>query len=393
MRDIVFTYVSHADTRRRLLVFAHTPPPHHGQSVMVEVLVRGLRKSGGISVHHVNARLSRDLEDIGGVRAGKGTVLARHCLRAIWERIRHGRMALYYVPAPAKKSAILRDWLVMILLRPFFPDVILHWHAVGLGFWAETGKPIVFGPLLDSPARWLTRRLLGGARLSIVLTNANRPDAEALAPHRIAVIPNGLEDPLPSDAPLLVTERASGHFRCLYLAHCTVAKGLFRAVDAVLLANSLLDREGVAERISLSVCGTFPDEATRREFENRLQGSHPSPSPISYLGFLTGEQKLEAMKRHHCLVSFSEQETFGLNVAEGLAFGMIPCLSPIPAYKECFGESALFGENMTTPELAKALIAAARRPAQPLAQRDYFLKQFSIAPFLEKMEREIAEMR
>jgi hypothetical protein len=27
----------------KLLVFAHVPPPHHGQAVMVELMLRGLR--------------------------------------------------------------------------------------------------------------------------------------------------------------------------------------------------------------------------------------------------------------------------------------------------------------------------------------------------------------
>ena len=36
----------------------------------------------------------------------------------------------YYVPAPGKRVALYRDWLVMFICRPFFSGVILHWHAV-----------------------------------------------------------------------------------------------------------------------------------------------------------------------------------------------------------------------------------------------------------------------
>ena len=60
----------------KLLVFAHTPPPHHGQSYMVQLMLAGFggdaRKKNsttpsahGIECYHVNARFSRGLEDIG----------------------------------------------------------------------------------------------------------------------------------------------------------------------------------------------------------------------------------------------------------------------------------------------------------------------------------------
>ncbi len=59
----------------KLLVFAHTPPPHHGQSYMVKLMLEGFggdrrRQKGklpgtfGIECYHVNARFSKSLEDV-----------------------------------------------------------------------------------------------------------------------------------------------------------------------------------------------------------------------------------------------------------------------------------------------------------------------------------------
>src|ERR1700751_4598376 len=91
----------------KLLVFAHTPPPHHGQSFMVQLMLEGFggdkrnraRKPSGCSVsraatgaslgiecYHVNARLSKELEDIGEFRIGKFILLIWYCLEAIWCR-------------------------------------------------------------------------------------------------------------------------------------------------------------------------------------------------------------------------------------------------------------------------------------------------------------------
>ena len=56
----------------KLLVFAHTPPPHHGQSYMVQLMLQGFGGDArrrpanagsprGIDCYHVNARFSRSL--------------------------------------------------------------------------------------------------------------------------------------------------------------------------------------------------------------------------------------------------------------------------------------------------------------------------------------------
>src|ERR1700676_2306655 len=101
-------------SRMKLLVFAHTPPPHHGQSYMVQLMLAGFggdRRKGkrpssadapviepvkangggfGLQCYDVNARLSRKLEDIGDLRVGKFMLLLGYCLQAIWCRFRYG---------------------------------------------------------------------------------------------------------------------------------------------------------------------------------------------------------------------------------------------------------------------------------------------------------------
>ena len=127
----------------KLLVFAHTPPPHHGQSYMVQLMLDGFGgdrrhqkgDSGpalGIECYHVNARFSRSLEDVGEFQGAKILLIFWFCLQAIWLRLRYGVRNFYYVPAPGKRVALYRDWLVMLFCRPFFRHVILHWHAAGV---------------------------------------------------------------------------------------------------------------------------------------------------------------------------------------------------------------------------------------------------------------------
>ena len=85
----------------KLLVFAHTPPPHHGQSYMVQLMLEGFggdaRKKTpgapapfGIECYHVNARFSRGLSDIGAFQGGKLFLIFWFCLQAVWLRFRYG---------------------------------------------------------------------------------------------------------------------------------------------------------------------------------------------------------------------------------------------------------------------------------------------------------------
>jgi len=69
--------------KRKILVFAHVPPPHHGQSVMVQVLLDGLRADPRFEVHHVDARASDDLEDVGSFRPQKFVRLFKCIWRAL----------------------------------------------------------------------------------------------------------------------------------------------------------------------------------------------------------------------------------------------------------------------------------------------------------------------
>ena len=140
-----------------LLVLAQLPPPVHGQSLMVETLVRGL-PAQGVRICHVNLSLSRDAADVGRWRLGKVFGTLRAAFQTLVARFRHGCDTLYYVPAPAKRGALYRDFAIMALCRPFFPRLVLHWHSTGLSGWLSQRATTV--------ERLLARKCLGDADLS-----------------------------------------------------------------------------------------------------------------------------------------------------------------------------------------------------------------------------------
>jgi len=310
----------------------------------------------GLRCYHVNCRLSRDLEDIGSFRWLKPLLLVRYGAEAIWCRVRHGAMDFFCVPASPNRSAVYRDWAILLLARLFFRRRIYYWQAAGLAEWMETRG--------CGMERWVTRRLLGGADLSIVLTASGRADAEVLGSRRIEVIPNFIPDPCPECERELVPARgqraairrkvqagqvlpppACGAeptiFRVLFLSLCTRTKGLFDAVEAVALANQTLAEERDPLRVHLDVAGGFWHEPERREFEERIQqpdlvhtrarssrdDSLPasrSPSWVDYHGFVSGDAKRRLFLAADCFCfpTYYPAESFGLVLVEAMAYGL-----------------------------------------------------------------------
>ena len=85
----------------KLLVFAFVPPPHHGQSAMVKLMLDGFggdqRKNPKraqstlpIQCYHVDARFATDMKDMGSFRLGKAFRLIRYIAEALWCRFRYG---------------------------------------------------------------------------------------------------------------------------------------------------------------------------------------------------------------------------------------------------------------------------------------------------------------
>jgi len=340
----------------KLLVFAHTPPPHHGQSYMVKLMLDGFGgdcrerqqtppEISGIECYHVNARFSKALEDVGEFQGTKLFLIVFYCLQAVWCRFRYGVENFYYVPAPGKRVALYRDWLVMFICRPFFKRVILHWHAAGLAKWLETSVQI--------RTRAVTYRLFKPVDLSIVLSKFNFADAEKLLSRRVCLVNNGIADPCPDFEESLLPRRtarfealrkllagatlqpleisnAGGDphvLKVLYLAHGMREKGLFDALEGVVLANRRLNSLHLPLRLQLTVAGEFVNPSDKEEFDRRvseIEVESAGQTRVNYLGFVSGAAKAQAFAESDCFCfpTYYHAESFGLVVVEAMAFGL-----------------------------------------------------------------------
>ncbi len=357
----------------------------------------------GITCYHVNAQVSRELEDIGDFRIGKLFLLLGYCAQAIWCRYRYGVTTLYYIPAPGKHSALYRDWLVMFFCRPFYKKIILHWHAAGLAKWLETR--------VQMRSRVITYNRMRDVDLSIVLSRYNRADAEKLLPKQIRVVSNGIPDPCPNfDTEILPRRRArfiartklsAGQsltaaetagaggdpqfFKVLYLAHCTAEKGLFDSIKAVRQANQNLTAKKSPLSLQLMIAGNFVNHEEKVEFDRLLAA--PEGRQINYLGFVSGAQKERALREadFFCFPTYYQNENQPVNLIEAMAFGLPILTTRWRSIPELFPSGYRCLVDIRSPEqIAEALLAGLTGETAEFF-REIFLRHFNLAQHLASL--------
>jgi glycosyltransferase involved in cell wall biosynthesis len=415
----------------KVLIFAHVPPPHHGQSYMVQLMLNGFggdcrknpRAAGSsphqIECYHVDARVSKNLEDIGDMRFGKIIMIFGYCLQAIWCRFRYGVENFYFIPAPGKTSALYRDLLVMFVCRPFFKRLILHWHAAGLAKWLETAVRIHW--------REVTYRALKAADLCVVLSRYNRNDAEKLLPRRIKIVGNGIPDLCPDFQQKILPRRqarfaarqklfagqtpgpaeleAAGEepdiFNVLFLAHCIREKGLFDSLDAVALANAHLVRTGSPVRMRLTVAGQFMNSRETGEFDERIKrsdlkitrpgvaggGKPVEESCVNYVGFVTGDAKRRVLTESDCFCFPTHYfaESFGLVLVEAMAFGLPIVTTRWRSIPELFPADYPGLVNIRSPERVAEALVQQMKSGTSESFRSLFLQHFTLEKHLSAL--------
>ena len=320
--------------RTPIVVFAQVPPPEHGQSRMVSLVLETLRQHPeAFDVSHVNARFSSSLEDIGESSVAKMALTANYLSQAVWIRLRLRQPILYYVPGPVKWSSVLRDWVLLSVLRRFYSRVVFHWHAIGHGEWAHGSERLALdGPRwLDRLARRISARVLAEPFASFAVSANTRKDSLAVSSQRDWVICNGIDDPCPAFEQEQGPQRLAQQqalaaaelpcFKILFLSHGTLEKGAIDALDCMI---EVLEQCDPSWRFQLTFTGGVSDSIRPRfdDLTGALRSRWPERISIREEGYLTGSAKHRCFVTHDIFLAPSRWESFGLTVIEAMAHGM-----------------------------------------------------------------------
>lgn len=281
-------------TGRKLIVLGQVPPPLHGQAVAIASMIEGLEDR--MDLVHVPMRFSDTVFDNGRLKFQKIVHLFQIIARTVWLMLRNRGAVLYYPPAPASWVPVIRDLLILSIVRPLSASTVFHFHAHGIGKFLQDHK-------------WL-RRLTWAWRkpaCAVVLGESCVEDTQILNPDSVSIVPYGV------DIAAAVRKRPKdGKLVVLYVGMLAESKGLF---DLLETANRLRDLE-----VEFRLVGTYKGSDTQPRFEGRRAELGLEQRVIT-VGKKSGQELWQEYADADLFFfpTFFETETFGVVVLEAMA--------------------------------------------------------------------------
>ena len=286
----------------RILVVGQTPPPFHGQAIMIRYLLDG--HYPGFELLHQRLSFSGEMDEVGKFSLRKLLELARVILGVFAFRIRFRPRILYYPPAGPQLVPVLRDLAILGSTRWLFRRTIFHFHAGGIGEYERR---------LPAPLRPLFRLAFSRPDAGIRVSRHAAPDPEALHARQEFIVPNAIEDRGGTRTSL----PAAGVPSFLYVGLISEAKGVLVLLEACVL----LERQSVPYH--LQMVGAF-ESAEFLDTASDFVRSHGLEGRVTFAGELTGSEKWDRYEAADalCFPSHHPTETFGIVLLEAMSYSL-----------------------------------------------------------------------
>jgi glycosyltransferase involved in cell wall biosynthesis len=397
----------------KVLVVGQTPPPYHGQALMIERLLRG--QFARIELYHVRMAFSGSIEEVGKFRLTKILHLFGVIARIIYHRVVHGVKVLYYPPAGANRVPMYRDLVILNCTRWMFRCTILHFHAGGA---AE------LYPSLSRPMQWLHRRALFNADAAIRLSQSSPDDGRALAAKRNYVVANGIEDEYPKFNRTSTTrtqslvENSNGPVESSILGRQLSAEAVVSSTATVelpplqiLFMGILCESKGLLVLLGacaelhlrgvpfeLHIAGQFQTEEFAEIARSKVQELNLQ-HVVHFRGVLQGDAKWHAFAEADvfCFPSFYESESFPTVLLEAMSFQLPVVATRWRGIVEIVDDAST-GYLVDCHEVTVVANRLEQLHADPelrerlgIAGRQKFLREYSLHRHLQRMEDILVE--
>lgn len=328
-----------------VLVVGQTPPPYHGQALMIQMMLNGSYKNARLM--HVRMAFSRDISQVGRFAWRKVGHLMSVILRIYWARIRHRLSVLYYPPAGPDLVPMLRDLVVLLSVRWLFRKTIFHFHSAGVS---------TLLPRLPLAVGFLFRAAYFHANVAVRLSEYLPVDGSNMMAARELIVQNAVEDA--AAGCVYKRQRDGDSPTILFVGAMKESKGVRVLLDAC----ALLQQSGLLFRLKL--VGEFESE----EFDSVVRADLRRTGIVNKVdipGVLIGPEKWGTYARADifCLPSFVE--ALPLALIEAMQFSL-----PIVA-SHCGGIPSLVEDGLNGYLVApKDATATAERLAMLVLDAD-----------------------
>jgi glycosyltransferase involved in cell wall biosynthesis len=291
--------------KTKILVLGQTPPPYHGQALMTKRLIDA--RFDLIEIIHVRMAFSENARDVGKASWKKVLHLFALALKVWKYRFTNRQLILYYMPAGPNKIPILRDLMLLALVRPLFSKTIFHFRASGISEYVSK-KSFLF--------QWVCKFIYGSPFKAIQLSSLNPADAKFFSAKNIFYVPNGIEDCAGQKLDHKKEEIKDGFVRILFIAALREDKGFSVLLDAL---HVLIQQK--VTNFRLLVMGEFTSTEYEQEVKIKLD-EFGLLNHVEFLGLKTGEEKWSyfLMADFLCFPTFYDCESFGNVLIEAMMF-------------------------------------------------------------------------
>ena len=335
-------------TKPRLLVVGPTPPPVHGVTVYVRMLLEASAVRDRWDVVHLDTSDRRSLENLGRIDAINVFLALRHVAGLAW-RMRRKRVRAVWIPVSSNTPAYLRDALFILAAHVGGARVVTHVHGGGFRDFYESAP---------GPVRWLVRTTSARVDRAWVLGEGLRAMYNGLiSPDRIRMVSNGVPDPLPGGP-----ERSAepGLITLLHLGQLSVAKGLIELIEAA----RRLGVDGADVRVVLA--GPWLNHAEETRIRAAIQQSGID-AKVELAGVVIGRAKADLLARADVFVLATSYQYEGqpLAILEAMAAGLPVVATPRAAIPDTVedGVTGLLVPEGDTDALVAALSRLANDPS------------------------------
>ena len=366
----------------KVLVVGQTPPPFHGQSVMIQMLVDG--PIAGVKVHHLRMAFSSSLDQVGRFQIGKVFHLFYLIVAIFWIRFRYRIRVLYYPPTGPNRIPLIRDTLLLISTRWLFHRTVFHFQASGIS------------ELISKLPGWqqfFIRLAMLRPDAAIQLSERTVADASFLEAKQIYYVPNAADDYADciSRSPGMAIPIETT--RILYVGTVCEEKGILVLLDA--LKDLLKD----CPEIHLDIVGGFQPSDFETVVRTRLN-LLSLESVVTIHGQKIGDEKWKMFSNADlfCFPTYYPSEGFPCVLVEAMSFSL-PIVSThwrgIPSIVEN-GITGLLVQTRNSDGLALSISSLVKNPKLRSEMghqgRLRYEREFTRPRHLESMARVFADV-
>lgn len=356
----------------KILVVGQTPPPYHGQAIMIEKLLSANFRN--IQLYHVRLQFSKDIEQIGRATLYKVFHLFFVIMKIIFVRFRHNVRILYYPPAGKNVIPMVRDIIILLLTRPFFTKTIFHFHAGGVSELINK---------FPTPIKFFVKAAYREPDVSIRLSKLNPEDGKMFKTKSEFIIPYGLEDSFNGYKNMLKTKDITN---LLYVGVIKESKGIF------VLLESFAQLSQSNRALELHLIGGFDSKQLEESVRDFISVRN---LPVKLYSVLFGSDKFKVFQKADifCFPSFYEAETFGIVLLEAMMFELpivATCWRGIPDVV-IDGENGFLVPIKNSEALTEKLELLIRdkelRKKMGMRGRQLFLEKYSMEKHIYELEK------